>query len=185
MLIPVIIGVGFVGGTDIYYGLGEDIDDGGPGLTDWSKYEIGTGGPITRAGLLVENSETVETIDVDEPNVISITFILTWTDEPDQQYGPRTYVNEPDTFTLRVNAPDGNESRDTGSNPQGGTGEIIITMDYEPDIDPYMNGTGTYNVTIELGECGDFFSNGPIGFTDTENEWELAVDYEYYHKNGE
>jgi MFS family permease len=183
MFIPVIIGIGVMGGTDIFFG---EVDgEGGPKLTDWSKYEIGTGGPITRAGLLQENSETVETIEVDEPNVISITFILTWTDEPDQQYGPRTYVNEPDSFTLRVQAPDGREDRDTATNPQGGTGEIIITMEYEPDLDPYMNGTGTFNVTIELGECGDFFSNGPIGFTDTENNWELAVDYRYYHLNGE
>jgi MFS family permease len=183
MFIPVIIGIGVMGGTDIFFG---EVDgEGGPKLTDWSKYEIGTGGPITREGLLQENSETVETIEVDEPNVISITFILTWTDEPDQQYGPRTYVNEPDSFTLRVQAPDGREDRDTATNPQGGTGEIIITMEYEPDLDPYMNGTGTFNVTIELGECGDFFSNGPIGFTDTENNWELAVDYRYYHLNGE
>ncbi|UCG70659.1 MAG: MFS transporter [Thermoplasmata archaeon] len=180
LLIPAVIGAGILGGTNTFHRT-ED-EGGGPRLTDWSKYEIMSGDQITLSGHLQENSETVETIPVDESNVISITFILTWEDEPDQQYGPRTYVNEPDSFTLQVQAPNGNESRDSAMNPQGGTGEIIITMEYEPDIDPYMNGTGTYNVTIQLGECGDFFSNGPIGFTDTENDWELAVDYEYYFK---
>jgi MFS family permease len=184
MFIPIIMGIGFMGGIDNYYGVGFE-EDTGPRLTDWSQWEIGAGGPITRAGLLQENSETVETIQVDETNVISITFILTWTDEPDQQYGPRTYVNEPDSFTLQVQSPDGREDRDTAMNPQGGTGEIIITLPFNPDINPYMNGTGTYNVTIQLGECGDFFSNGPIGFTDTENDWELAVEYGYYHQNEE
>lgn len=181
MLIPVIIGVGIIGGTDIYYGLGEDID-GGPKLTDWSQWEIGAGGPITRAGYLDANTDTVEEIKVDEPNIISITFILTWTDEPDQQYGIRVYENGPDTFTLRVQAPDGNESHDTASNQHGESGEIIITMDYDPDIDPYMNGTGTYNVTIDLGECLGSFTTGLIGFTDPGNDWELAVDYGYYFK---
>jgi MFS family permease len=180
LFIPIIIGIGYAGGTDIFYG--EEDGDDGPRLTDWSKYEIMAGNQITLTGHLQENSETVEAIPVDESNVISITFILTWTDEDDIQYGPRTYENEPDSFTLQVQAPDGNESRDSAMNPQGGTGEIIITMEYDPDIDPYMNGTGTYNVTIELGDCGDYFSNGPIGFTDTENSWDLAVEYGYYFK---
>jgi MFS family permease len=180
-LIPVVLFSTFSMGTlEFQDPFEEDEDD--RKLTDWSQYEIMTGDQVTLSGALQENSETVETIPVDENNVLSITFILTWTDEPDQQYGPRTYVNEPDSFTLEVQAPDGSESRDTAMNPQGGTGEIFITMEYDPDIDPYLNGTGTYNVTIQLGECGDFFSNGPIGFTDTENDWELAVEYEYYFK---
>jgi MFS family permease len=183
VLIPLVLISTFTMGTLTFYPPEEEVEE--IPTIDPDDYNLISGGPITRAGHLQENSETVETIDVDETNVISITFILTWTDEPDQQYGPRTYVNEPDSFTLQVQAPDGREDRDTAMNPQGGTGEIIITMQYTPDVDPYMNGTGTYNITIELGECGDFFSNGPIGFTDTENSWELAVEYEYYEKKEE
>lgn len=182
MFIPVILGIGFVGGTDTYYGVGFE-EDTDPKLTDWTQWATGNGGPLTSSGLLQENSETVEAVSVSEPNVISITFILTWTDEDDITYGPRVYANQPDTFSLQVSAPDGNESRRvSGANPPGASGELIVTMDFSPDIDPYMNGTGTFNVSIELGDCGDFFSNGPIGFTDTENSWELAVDYEYYFK---
>ena len=182
MFIPVLIGIGYAGGTDVFYGE-DDVTDGGPKLTDWSKWMVGDGGPLTSSGQLQEGASTVETISVSETNVLSIKFTLTWTDEPDQQYGPRTYYNEPDTFSIQAQAPDGTESRsESGSNPQGGSGEIAVTINFSPDKDPYMNGTGSYNVTIELVECGDFFSNGPIGFTDTENSYELAVEYEYYFK---
>jgi MFS family permease len=181
MFIPVVIGVGIVGGTDTFYGEEDDVD--GPKLTDWSRWDTGDGGPIASSGQLQENSGTVESIQVGEENVISITFTLTWTDEPDQVYGPRTYENGPDTFSLQAQAPDGTETRRvSGSNPQGGTGELEVTLDFMPDRDPYMNGTGSYNVSIDLGDCGDFFANGPIGFTDTENSWELAVEYEFYFR---
>jgi hypothetical protein len=156
---------------------------GGPKLTDWSTWTVTDGGQITSSGMLQEGGSTVETIQVSESNVLSTTFILTWTDEPDIQYGPRTYVNEPDTFSIQAQAPDGTESKkESGANPQGGSGELKVTIKFSPDKDPYINGTGSYNVTIELIECGDFFSNGPIGFTDTENSWELSVEYEYYDK---
>jgi MFS family permease len=182
-LIPIVIIGTFSMGTMEFQDPFEEDDASGPRLTDWSQWSTGDGGPIISSGLLQENSETVETVEVSEPNVISITFTLTWTDEPDQQYAFRTYTNEPDTFSLKAQAPDGSESRQiSGSNPQGASGELEITMEFNPDVDPYLNGTGTYNVTIELGECGDFFSNGPIGFTDTENTWELSVEYEYYYE---
>ena len=159
--------------------------DGGGGHkpTDWSEYKISSGGPLTKAGYLNENTETVEEIKVSEPNVISITFILTWTDEPDQQYGIRVYENEPDTFALKVQAPDGTEAKGgPTANVHGESGEIIVPIEFYPYIDPYMNGTGTYNVTVECGECGESFTTGLIGFTDSGNEWELAVEYEYYEK---
>jgi MFS family permease len=182
MFIPVVIGVGVVGGTDTFFGE-EDGSSGGPRLTDWSTWETGTGGPLTSAGYLDENTETIVEIKVDEPNVISITFTLTWTDEPDQQYGIRVYENEPDTFTLRVQGPDGREEKGgPTANAHGESGEIEVEMQFSPDVDPYMNGTGTYNVTVECGECGELFTTGLIGFTDSGNDWELAVDYEYYFK---
>jgi MFS family permease len=181
VLIPVVLVSTYSMGTLEFRDPFADDEDGGPKLTDWTTWETGEGGPITSSGLLQENSETVEAVSVGESNVISITFILTWTDEPDQVYGPRVYTNQPDTFSLQVQSPDGEESRRvSGANPEGASGELEVTMEFMPDIDPYMNGTGTYNVTIELGDCGDFFSNGPIGFTDTENSWELSVEYEYY-----
>jgi MFS family permease len=183
ILVPIVIFASLSFGTFDYIGRDEDDEGSGPKLTDWSRWTVTDGGPLTSSGQLQEGASTVETISVGENNVLSIKFTLTWTDEPDQQYGPRTYYNEPDTFSIQAQAPDGTESRsETGSNPQGGSGEISVTINFSPDKDPYLNGTGSYNVTIELIECGDFFSNGPIGFTDTENSWELAVEYEYYGK---
>lgn len=181
MFIPIVVGVGFAGGTDIYYG--EEVGDGGPSLTDWSEYEILDVQMSKITGHANENSKTVGTVKVEEPNVISITFVLTWTDEPDTQYLLRTYENEPDTFTLRVEAPDGREEKEGPvSNVHGEQGVITLEINFEPDIDPYLNGTGTYNVTIDCGECGDSFTTGLIGFTDDGNDWELSVEYEYYFK---
>ncbi len=181
MFIPIVIGVGYVGGTDTYFG--DDDDDDGPSLTDWTTYEIRDGDPTTRAGHANENTDTIETMDVDAENVLSITFTLTWTDEDDIVYGPRTYENEPDSFSLRAQAPDGREEREgPEANAHGEQGEVVLTMEFDPDIDPYLNGTGTYNVTIQCGDCGEFFSSGPIGFTDDGNDWELLVEYEYYYK---
>ncbi|MEE9151066.1 MAG: MFS transporter [Thermoplasmata archaeon] len=181
MFIPIIIGVGYMGGTDIFYGIGEE--EGTGTTTDWSKYEIVAGNPITMSGYSDENSDTLVTGLIKEENLISMNLTLTWTDEPDEQYGLRTYENEPDTFSLRVETPDGNEYREgPESNAHGETGEIILTITFDPDIDPYLNGTGQYNITIECGDCGDLFTTGLIGFTDTGNDWDLLIEYEYYFK---
>jgi hypothetical protein len=183
-LIMILLGVNFS-----YWAGAIEVSDipggggGGPKLTDWSRWEMGDGGPLTKAGYLDENSEIIEEIKVDEPNVISINFTLILTDEPDQQNFFRVYENGPDTFTLRVQGPDGREARGgPTANVHGESGEIIVPMGFTPDIDPYMNGTGTFNVTIELGECQDSFTTGAIGFSDTGNDWELSVEYEYYYK---
>ena len=53
---------------------------------------------------------------------------------------------------------------------------------FEPDIDPYLNGTGMYLVTVECGECQGSFSQGAIGYADNGNDWSMTVEYEYYHK---
>ncbi len=181
MFIPVLIGVGFTGGTDIYYGTEET--DGGVSLTDWSKYEIMAGNPITMGGYADENTDTLVTGIIKEENLISMNLILTWTDEPDVQYGFRTYENEPDFFSLRVETPNGSEEREgPESNAHGESGEIILTIIFGPDVDPYLNGTGQYNITVECGDCGDLFTTGLIGFTDDGNDWDLTIDYNYYMK---
>jgi hypothetical protein len=185
MLVPAIIGVGIVGGTDIYYGLGEDGDDGGPRLADWNNdYEaiLVPGDPIS--GSLNENTPTTIQEGIEEENVNIITFQLTWVDEPNLDF---RYTNQPDDFTLEVESPDGKtHGPESGSNPQGGTGSISIPINYDPDFDPYLNGTGTYNITITCGNCGDQELNRPsLGLQDQPdngNGWELVINYEYYQK---
>jgi len=182
MFIPIIIGVGFMGGTNTYYGIGEE-EDTTQASTDWSKYEIMAGNPITMAGYADENTDTLVTGIIKEENLISMNLALTWTDEPDIQYGIRTYENEPDFFSLRVETPNGSEEREgPESNAHGESGEIILTITFGPDVDPYLNGTGQYNITVECGDCGDLFTTGLIGFTDDGNDWDLTIDYNYYMK---
>jgi hypothetical protein len=183
MFIPIVIGIGYAGGTDTFYGDEEDGGGGSGRLTDWTKYEILPGAQIALSDYADQDSETVEEISVPEENVLTITFTLTWEDEPDTVYGFRTYENQGDSFTLSVVAPDNSSERDGPKvNEHGEPGEAIVEIVFEPDIDPYLNGTGNYQVTIECGECQGSFSNGPIGFADNGNDWELTVEYEYYSK---
>ena len=181
LFIPVVIGAGFVAGTNTFYRTEEE--SATIELTDWSKYETLSGDPITIDGYSGENSDTLVTGQIGEENLISMTLTLTWTDEPDVRYGIRTYENEPDTFSLRAEIPNGQEYREgPQSNAHGETGEIILIIPFEPDKDPYLNGTGQYNITVECGDCGDLSTTGIIGFTDDGNEWQLLIEYEYYFK---
>jgi len=181
LLIPMVISAGILAGTNTFYRAEEEGTIAAS--TDWSKYEIVAGSPITMSGYADENTDTLVTGQIKEENLISMNLTLTWTDEPDIQYGIRTYENEPDTFSLRVETPDGSEEREgPESNAHGESGEIILTITFDPDVDPYLNGTGQYNITVECGDCGDLFTTGLIGFTDSGNDWDLTIDYDYYKK---
>jgi MFS family permease len=185
LLIPTIIGVGLVGGTDIYYGLDIE-DDAGPKLPDWENdYDLMSGEPITKSGYLIEGDNIIQDVTVDEDivNVAIVTFVLTWTDESDAS-GIGQLENQPDSFSMSVEGPDGRTSETaSGSNSQGAEGTISIIVSYSPDKDPYLNGTGRYNITIECTEAGDHEPQiniiGARVVADTGNDWDLSVVYDY------
>jgi hypothetical protein len=86
---------------------------------------------------------------------------------------------------MMIDAPDGRMSETaSGSNTHGNEGSISISVRFTPDFDPYLNGTGSYNVTIECTQAGDhepqFSIIGARDVTDSGNDWDLAVDYEYF-----
>ncbi|UCE37585.1 MAG: MFS transporter [Thermoplasmata archaeon] len=177
MFIPIVIGVGYAGGTDTFYEIEEE-EDGGP--FDWAdSYDLMDGEPLALDGDASENSQDEVTIIIEEENVKSISFTLTWNDEP----ADTGYENDPDEFSLSVETPNGTlfESEpDTSS-----SGTITIPISFNPDKPVFEEGTGTYVVTVICGECGDQHSIGPIGFftqPDTGNTWDLSVEYEFYQK---
>lgn len=180
MFIPIIIGVGYAGGTNVYYGTEEE---GVAESFDWEEnYEQVEGQLNPISGYFAENSEGDETIPIDKKNIKSITFSLSWVDEADDL----GFNNQPDEFSLWVEAPNGTLKKDGPiSNNQGAEGRIVISFPFIPDEDPFEEGTGGYNITIICGDCGDQQSMGPLGFitrSDNGNNWELLIDFKYYQK---
>lgn len=182
MFIPLIIYVGFVGGTDIYYGDEEEVT---VEEFNWADdFDLTTGESIDKDGQASENSESDITVDIVEDNINSITFTLSWTDEDP---GP-PFENEPDHFSLRVETPNGTSFEEGPVSDNGGTGIVTISIDYNPERDPFEEGTGTYIVTVICGECEDSHTMGPLGLVtqaDNGNYWQLTVDYDYYQKKEE
>jgi MFS family permease len=179
LFIPIIIGVGFTGGTDIFYG---DEDGGSVEAINWTRdYDLLSGELIPITGSSNENSESVEVVAIDANNLKSITFTLTWTDEADDT----GFTNQPDQFSIEAVAPNG-ESDSAGPtyNPQDGEGVVSATITYEPDKDPFTGGVGRYNVTISCGDCGDQTSGifGVYTTPDNGNAWTLTIEYKYYEK---
>ena len=134
-----------------------------------------------------ENQVMVIVIYIEEMNIGNITFTLSWRDEPDAD---GRHENQPDTFHLTVRSPDGSvEENAMGSNGHGDGGfiQIPITMldvNDPPQELPYLNGTGAWEVAIEVS-AGDHepLVPDPLGirtFTDRGNDFTLDVMYDYY-----
>ena len=185
LFIPAVIGVGVVGGTDTFFGE-EDGDVFVP--PDWDNdYDLISIKGDQIIGSLNENTPTTIQEGIEEDNIKSVKFTLTWTDEPNLD---ARYENQADEFTLEIDSPDGGKhGPQSGTNPIGGQGSISITTSYNPYIDPYLNGTGSYNITITCGNCGDQELWRPsIGLQDqpdNSNSWELLIEHDYYKEKEE
>ncbi len=181
ILIPIVLFSTFGMGTLTFYPPEEEEE---PEINWAEDYDLLTGDPISISGESNEGEEKLESREIKEANIKSITFTLTWEDEPNIDL---RYNNEPDEFILAVESPDGkNYGPQSGNNPQGGQGSIPITITFDPYIDPFLNGTGLYNITITCDYCGDQVlwrpSLGLQDEADDSNTWELAIEYKYYQK---
>jgi len=132
------------------------------------------------SGAQQENSDDAIDFVIPAPNVVSATFTLTWQDEP---AASNRQTNEPDEFTLEVSPPN-NASTESSSSDAG---SITISIEFEPQTTEYYNGTGNYEVTISLGNCGDHEPTvfDPLGLRttpDNGNTWSISVKFEYYTK---
>ena len=144
------------------------------------------GGPLTEPGFLTEGTETVEIIEISDTNLVEVTFTLTWVDEP-AATGPGSFENQPDRFILGVDTPEGiTLGPDQGENTPGGQGTLSVIVEYQPYMDPFENGTGSYNVTIRCDNAGDHTPLvniiGVREEPDDGNDWTLDVSYHYYEK---
>jgi len=177
-VVPLLLAGSFGGGTDGFLRDGAGGTGGG-----WSSYMIATG-TETASGRGQENSDSVEQVTLDESNLINVSFTLRWTDEADMQRFLRTYENQPDQFGLRVTPPNGTpvEARPV-ANVRGEEGTVTVMVEFTPARPGDRSGTGTYEVTVVCGACGDYIHPlSLVAYTDTGNDWTLDVDYSFYAK---
>ncbi|UCE75143.1 MAG: MFS transporter, partial [Methanomassiliicoccales archaeon] len=184
LIIPVVIGVGYAGGTDTFFG---EEEEGGVIEINWSRdYDLMKGGPIVITDYTNEGEESVVPVKIEDENIKSVTCTLTWEDEPDAS-GLGSYENQPDNFEIEIDKPRGGHTGPkSGQNQHGQQGSISIRAEFEPNEEPFLNGTGTYNVTITCTDAGDQQPQvnllGLRTIADNGNDWELSVEYEYYQK---
>ncbi len=145
--------------------LSESDGGGANGEGEDTTYETSTSGNL-------QEGDSVEIpVDPDGMTALMGTFILTWEDEADLPL----HENEPDRFSLKVEAPDG-ETVDEDSDDDG---HIAIEIDFV-DEKGYK---GEWLVTITLVNAGDqtWLGIGPnplIG-DDDSNDYSLDVEIEW------
>ncbi len=188
MFIPITFAGAWVAGTDVFVGLSRSTG----GTTDWDDYLVNVGSDSDSGVLQEGGDDELPPIMISIANLRSITFTLTWTDEPPAGFLGFRYVNQPDSFSITIVPPNGTvEERPMTSNPQGGQGVLAVQFFFpnESMNDPYYNGTGDYLVLIQCGNCGDqeLWRPGLGLFTqaDNENAWQLSWSYEYLTKPAE
>ncbi len=176
VLAPVLVMAGFAGGSDAFY---LDQDDGEDRVT----YTMNSGMVEGISGNVAENSQEKATVNLETDGLlVNVTFTLTWEDEP--AAGPR-YSNRPDTLSLTVISPGGEEKQGgPAANSPGGSGSI--SLDFSIPKDNRTKG-GDWEITVSAGDCGDqqplVSVLGLRDIADDGNSWSIGVDYDYLEKS--
>ena len=141
---------------------------------------VESNGTETGSGSLTEGqSETITFKSEPEKYIKALMVTVTWTDEEDIQY-IRTYENEPDIFTVRIEGANKTDKA-TGSNPHGGEGSISTELSFtlEEIAEIIEEGGDEYEVVIEitLDDAGDYWStSGLWGWTDDGNSYDYEIE---------
>lgn len=121
-----------------------------------------------------ENSESSHTMEVGRTLVVSVTFLLTWSDEPADS---SRFTNEGDTMTLRVTSPDG-ETLEEGPSDSGS-----LQVDFEYP-EPRTFAFGEWLVKVLVGDCGDQVPLlnilGLRARADTGNPYTVSGEYRHW-----
>lgn len=169
------------------------VDFGGEGKTpradnvvkfDADNFDLVEASPEILQDYAAEGEEYTYVYRIDDTNVASVSFLLTWTDEEDSGWigASPNHRNEPDTFTIMVENPTGEfMGSASGSNSHGQEGIVEFMVPVPMESVPSLNGTGGWNITLTV-VAGD---NEPIGpgifkFLDNGNDFTLQISHEYY-----
>ena len=146
------------------------------------KQLINITGNITKELYVKEGESQKITINISEKGLSEITFALTWKDEKPEGIGSRLSENEPDTFTIAVSSPFGENKSVNGTNDANGNGAISVTFRITQDKPLGDNGTGEWLVEVTCNNAGDIYGRF-LGIvlidTDDGNSCTLSVTYTY------
>jgi len=110
------------------------------------------------SGSLQEGGSTDEAINIDKEQLVSVSVVLTWQDDPDFS---NRHTNQPDSFTLSLIPPNGageEKSSDTGSI------SIDVSIDENMTAEDFI---GEWIIGITLDNAGDHTPIfGPLGLRD-------------------
>jgi hypothetical protein len=176
-----------------------NVEESTSGNAEGSK--IFEGIPLQRSTAAESGSLSVDetyTLSISEETgqiIKNFTARLSWSDENDPPGRPRVrrYENQPDTFSLRVMAPDGNSSDDQGQNTIGGTGDLEITRSFEDEylsqlMEDGIAGNGNWTIDVTLTSSGIWtpvLGPGVLGLSDGVNDYSLSIEFEYYDLGSE
>jgi MFS family permease len=191
ILIPIVLVSTFSYGTFHYFGPDVVEEEVIPPF-DPVKFDIVDGISQGETGTLQVGGSDLEilTIEPESGNYLeSITFILTWRDEPDSTDPRANYQNQPDEFQLSANLGTNYTNTDQAFNPQNGEGSISITFNIEHDLVNSTNGTGDWIIDITLLFCGNQEpSFNPLGLrdiNDNSNDYSLMIETKVYTPRSE
>lgn len=135
----------------------------------------------TDSGSLNEgDSDTITFTSEPEKYIRQVRVTVTWTDEDDIQYGPRTYQNQPDSFSVTINGPNATEEAG-GENPYGSEGRIVVELSFTiEELSEIISTDGDdYEITIEITmvNAGDYEAPfGLMGFADDGNQYNYEIE---------
>ena len=149
-----------------------------------------------------EGEDDTIPVDIADPvNIVTLEFILTWTDDDttEANVGGLGVQNQPDTFRLTVVTPEGIEhSEEAASDVSTEDGLILINFTFQsfPEDDlgvpsqsnvtleqelTTTHGLGNWTVTVTCEEAGDSeTTTGQTVAQDGGNDWDLDVVATYY-----
>jgi len=137
---------------------------------------------ITLDGTVAPDSSKDKEVIIDQPRVLSVTFTLTFKDEPNAD---SRHTNEPDSLSLEVSSEFGSDQDEAvGDSGSGGEMSLVFTA---PDKKPWDTREKVWNATVTAVSIGNQepLVPDPMGFRtiiDPGNDYSLSVEIVYQVK---
>lgn len=176
LIIPILIFSTYAMGTQTFYGSDVDTDTGR--IIVIQEFQS----TASETGSTAEGSTSDISITV-PGNATWINVTVTWND--DESPLVPTWNNQPDSFSITLTSPDGDEIGSEGPFTSGS-----ITLSYqipESDDDDEEDGQTTWTVDITCNDAGDFTGIGGreprfLDNSDNGNDWQFSANIVYTQK---
>ncbi|MBM4250190.1 MAG: hypothetical protein FJ149_12370 [Euryarchaeota archaeon] len=126
---------------------------------------------------------TPDSLAIEDKNLVSVQFVLKWTDEPDND---RLHQNQPDELGVSVVSPWGANQTASAKNPQGAEGSVTVSFDVVQTKYDGTNGTGEWEFTVFCKDAGDHMPKriGVLKWIDSGNAYTLEITWKFFTRPG-